>query len=219
MDAGTGSMSLGQFLKKGFSFREMQWLLVLVALLAAAAAMRAPRTWVLARGLVLGVLVWVTTEYFFHRFLLHMPEPRWAPLRKLHGRVHWQHHKTPADLPWLFVPAWGTPQLIAIAFGIGYLLGGVDLGLVAALGDAIVLVHYELTHLAAHVPYRPKTRFGAFMKRHHLLHHFKNERYWFGVTNPMFDLLLGTWPEPGAVPKSETARTLGIDDPETSATR
>jgi 4-hydroxysphinganine ceramide fatty acyl 2-hydroxylase len=217
MDGATGSMSMGELGKKAFAFREMRWLISWVVLLGIAVAVRAPRPWVLARGLVLGALVWVTTEYIFHRFFLHMPPPPWEPLRKLHARIHWQHHQTPADLPWLFVPSWGTPSLIAIAALVGYALGGWDLAIVAALGDAITLVHYELTHFAAHVPYRPRTRIGAFMKRHHLLHHFKNERYWFGVTNPVFDVLLGTWPNPTAVPKSETARTLGIDPPESPA--
>jgi hypothetical protein len=205
------SMSLGQLWKKALAFREMQWLVLWVVLLGAAVAVRAPRPWVLARGLLLGALVWIITEYIFHRFLLHMPPPPWRALRKVHARVHWQHHQTPSDLPWLFVPAWGTPTLIGIAAAIGWGLGGLDLALVAALGDAMVLVHYELTHFAAHVPYRPRTRLGALMKRHHLLHHFKSERYWFGVTSPVFDVLAGTWPEPASVPKSETARTLGIE--------
>ena len=212
-----GTMSVGQLWKKAFGFREMRVLLLWVVLLVAAVAMRGPRPWVLVRGLVLGVLAWVVTEYVFHRFFLHMPPPGWPPLRRLHARVHWQHHQTPADLPFLFVPWWGTPSLIGLAALAGYALGGLDLALVAALGDALTLVHYEVTHLAAHVPYHPRTRLGALMKRHHLLHHFKNERYWFGVTNPVFDLLLATWPDPNAVPKSETARTLGIEPPETPA--
>jgi sterol desaturase/sphingolipid hydroxylase (fatty acid hydroxylase superfamily) len=207
-------MSLTELWKKGLGFREMRWLLLWVVLLLGAVAVRAPRPWVVARGLLLGALAWVVTEYIFHRFLLHMRPPPWPPLRRLHARVHWQHHQTPSDLPWLFVPAWGTPTLIGIAALLGWLLGGLDLALLAALGDAIVLVHYEMTHLAAHVPYRPKTRFGMLMRRHHLLHHFKNEHYWFGVTNPVFDLLLGTWPDPGGVPKSDTARTLGIASPD-----
>ena len=63
----------------------------------------------------------------------------------------------------------------------------------------------------AHVPYHPRTRLGRLMKRHHLLHHFKNERFWFGVTNPVVDKLLGTWKRRADVEKSETARTLGLD--------
>jgi 4-hydroxysphinganine ceramide fatty acyl 2-hydroxylase len=212
-----GSMSVGELWRKGFAFREMRWLLGWVILLGVAVAVRAPRPWVLARGLVLGALVWVITEYIFHRFFLHMPAPQWGPLRKLHARIHWQHHQTPSDLSFLFVPSWGTPSLIGIAALIGYGLGGADLALVAALGDALTLIHYELTHFAAHVPYKPRTRLGALMKRHHLLHHFKSERYWFGVTNPVFDMLLVTWPDPVGVPKSETARTLGIEPEESEA--
>ena len=44
--------------------------------------------------------------------------------------------------------------------------------------------------------------------RAHRLHHFKNEEYWFGVTNPAADMVLRTYPDPGTVPTSPTARDL-----------
>ena len=44
-----------------------------------------------------------------------------------------------------------------------------------------------------------------------LLHHFKSEHYWFGVTNPVGDLVLRTYPDQAGVPTSPTARTLGVE--------
>jgi hypothetical protein len=48
--------------------------------------------------------------------------------------------------------------------------------------------------------------------RSHRLHHYRNERYWFGVTNPVADHVFGTHPDEDAVPPSRTATTLGADD-------
>ena len=38
--------------------------------------------------------------------------------------------------------------------------------------------------------------------------HFKNENYWFGVTTPTYDFLLGTFKNQKKVEKSATARNL-----------
>jgi hypothetical protein len=45
--------------------------------------------------------------------------------------------------------------------------------------------------------------------KNHRRHHFKNERYWFGVTMLGGDRLLGTAPAAEAVATSPTARSLG----------
>ena len=70
------------------------------------------------------------------------------------------------------------------------------------------LIHYEWVHYVAHIPYRPVTRFGRWMKKYHLWHHFKNEHYWFGVSNPVLDAVHRTYRDPEAVPRSTTARVL-----------
>ncbi|WP_375377938.1 hypothetical protein [Paenibacillus sp. MZ04-78.2] len=36
----------------------------------------------------------------------------------------------------------------------------------------------------------------------------KSEHYWYGVTNPLFDVMLGTFRDEQQVEKSETARNL-----------
>ena len=46
------------------------------------------------------------------------------------------------------------------------------------------------------------------MKKVHLWHHFKNENYWFGVTNPGMDHLVGTYQNEKSVELSPTARKL-----------
>jgi hypothetical protein len=43
-------------------------------------------------------------------------------------------------------------------------------------------------------------------------HHFKNEHFWFGVSNPVLDFVHGTWQQPESVARSTTARVLHPDD-------
>ena len=155
-----------------------------------------------------GALLWTTLEYALHRWLLHMPVPRQPWLRRVHRRLHWQHHQDPSDLANLSVPLWGSLSLHLMAIGAGFLLGGPQGVLPTFLGFSITFGLYEWMHLAAHVPYRPRTPWGRAMKRRHAWHHFKNEGYWFGVTHPVLDRLLMTSPRPSGVPRSPTARDL-----------
>jgi sterol desaturase/sphingolipid hydroxylase (fatty acid hydroxylase superfamily) len=87
------------------------------------------------------------------------------------------------------------------------ILGGF---LTAWLLAAAGLLHYEFVHLMVHTRYRPHTRYYRGLARHHRLHHFRNERYWLGVTSNSGDRLMRTLPaDRGDVPLSDTARTLG----------
>jgi sterol desaturase/sphingolipid hydroxylase (fatty acid hydroxylase superfamily) len=148
---------------------------------------------------------WFVIEYLFHRFALHFPN-RWLS----RVNVHWMHHKNPSAPELVFTPWWALALLVAGTAAVGSLTEGQLSAAGAALGMSAILVLYESTHLAAHVPYKPRTRWGAYMKRYHQLHHFQNERYWFGVTHPVGDLLFGTWPDPKTIERSPTARTLGV---------
>jgi hypothetical protein len=48
------------------------------------------------------------------------------------------------------------------------------------------------------------------LARNHRRHHYRNERYWLGVTSNAGDRLMRTLPKADDdVPRSETARTLG----------
>jgi sterol desaturase/sphingolipid hydroxylase (fatty acid hydroxylase superfamily) len=192
-------------------FREM-WLVAGATLISAAAlSWLRPSVAVALVAAACGIAGWAASEYVFHRFVLHLPRPRWRIVRALHARLHWRHHQEPDDPRLLFIPAWGTVGLFAMAAGIGYAAGGWTCAAGSAFGLGLALLHYESTHLAAHVAYAPRTRWGAFMKRFHRLHHYKNERYWFGVTHPFADMIVGTWPDARTVAKSSTARTLGIE--------
>jgi sterol desaturase/sphingolipid hydroxylase (fatty acid hydroxylase superfamily) len=77
--------------------------------------------------------------------------------------------------------------------------------LVAHLSGAL---HYEAVHFGVHTRVTPKGRFYQRLWQNHRLHHFKNEKFWYGVTRLEGDRLLGTGPDPATVALSPTARTL-----------
>ena len=79
-------------------------------------------------------------------------------------------------------------------------------GLVVGYG---MLLTYEWTHHLIHSSYRPRHRYYRSIWRAHRLHHYRNERYWFGVTVNLADHVLRTFPARDEVPLSPTARSLG----------
>jgi hypothetical protein len=93
---------------------------------------------------------------------------------------------------------------------VGLVAGSVPVGalLSAVLAGYVMVGVYEWMHYLIHTAYRPRTRLYRAVWRNHRLHHFKNEHYWHGITNTFADRVLGTLPDHGDVPKSNTARTL-----------
>jgi len=71
-----------------------------------------------------------------------------------------------------------------------------------------MLLTYEWTHFLIHSTYVPRSRYYRYIWRAHRLHHYKNEKYWFGVTVHLADHVLRTFPQRDAVETSPTARTL-----------
>jgi 4-hydroxysphinganine ceramide fatty acyl 2-hydroxylase len=182
-----------------------------VLIIGACAALGfAPLTplWILA-----GVLVFYASEYTFHRFLFHAPPSKRVWLLRLQRRLHYDHHVEPSRLDLLFLPLWFVVPNLAITGLIAWvLLRDWTLAVSLVLGAMLALLQYEWVHYVAHIPYRPHTRFGRWMKRYHLWHHFKNEHFWFGVSNPMLDFVSGTYREPEGVARSTTVRVLHPED-------
>ena len=160
-------------------------------------------------AIVLGALVFFLSEYTTHRFLLHAPPQKNAFVLSLQHRLHYDHHVDPAELRLLFLPLWFALPVTALTAAI-YALVTRDLALTGALllGSVLALLYYEWVHYVAHIPFVPRTPFGRWIKRYHLGHHFKNERLWFGVTNPSMDLLGRTYRAVAEVERSATTRTL-----------
>lgn len=163
------------------------------------------------------------TEWTMHVYVLHS-----KPIR-VGGRTfdlpaareHREHHAAPADLDRVLIPkrviALALPLIAVTAFGLGFainpLLGGDRVAgtLTGILAAFVILGGYEWTHFLIHSPYVPSGRYYKLIRRSHRLHHYKNERYWFGVTSNFGDDVLGTNPEAAEVERSATARALHAD--------
>jgi Fatty acid hydroxylase len=159
-------------------------------------------------------------EWAIHVYLLHLPPFKLFGRRieMLTAREHRAHHEAPGILDGVLLPVYGVLvflPLIALAdwamsFPIGLVFGGPRLayattGVVASFA---ILSAYEWSHFLIHTPYRPKRRYFKAIWRNHRLHHFKNERFWFGVTSTLGDRVIGTLPDQRTVPRSPTARSL-----------
>ena len=172
---------------------------------------------VMAAGLV---AVTPFVEWLIHVYLLHAPPLALFGRRveMLTAREHRAHHESPAILNKVLLPVYGVIVFLAmiaavnwaLSFPIALVLGGHRLAYAttAVLVSYAILATYEWTHFLIHAPYKPRGRYFKAIWRNHRLHHFKNERYWFGVTSTIGDRVIGTHPDQRTVPRSPTARSL-----------
>ncbi|WP_124069297.1 sterol desaturase family protein [Filibacter tadaridae] len=163
-------------------------------------------TWI---AIAIGMLTYATSEYIVHRFLFHIKTPKNPFLLKVIKRLHYDHHVDPNDLKLLFLPLWfSIPGFVIYSLIVFSIAKSSALAIAFATGLVAYFLFYEWKHYIAHKPIKPRTRLGKNIKKHHLLHHFMNENYWFGVTHTSFDKTLGTFKEKDEVEKSATARNL-----------
>ena len=128
-----------------------------------------------------GLLLFTLVEYCFHRWMFHASVPFFEP-------GHRRHHENPLgdDAIPFFLPPLAILGIVAVFFlvmpaGVALLLAG---GLAA--GYAIYGLSHDLIH---------NTRFrhplGRRWAASHHIHHFHPDRN-FGVTTPLWDIILGT---------------------------
>lgn len=139
---------------------------------------------------LVGLIVWTLTEYVLHRFAFHFPAESRAGKRFVYI-LHGLHHDDPNDPTRLVmppVPAIFYASLLFFAFRavvgpeaiypffacfmIGYL--------------AYDYIHYYVHHFV------PRNAVGKYLRRYHLVHHFKDHSAKWGVSSPLWDYVFGT---------------------------
>ncbi|MFB7141843.1 sterol desaturase family protein [Gottfriedia sp. NPDC056225] len=166
-------------------------------------------SWLTVLIFILGLVFFMFSEYVTHRFFFHIKAPKNKLFLKFMKRIHYDHHTYPDDLKLLFLPIWySIPNLGTLC--IIYFLITRDTIQTLAFGSGLIfmLLVYEWKHYVAHRPIKPKTKLGRNIKKLHILHHFKNENYWYGVSTPIFDGIFGTLKDEKEVDTSNTAKTL-----------
>ncbi|MGG2066281.1 sterol desaturase family protein [Bacillus sp. S14(2024)] len=166
-------------------------------------------TWIAAIAVIAGIIFYTINEYVTHRFLFHLKPPKNPFLLKILKRLHYDHHVYPNDLKLLFLPVWySLPGFTIYLFIVYGITSSITVTLSFGIGMIFMLLVYEWKHYIAHRPIRPMTPYGRWLKKQHILHHYKNENYWFGVSNLFYDFLFKTYKEGKDVETSETARNL-----------
>jgi sterol desaturase/sphingolipid hydroxylase (fatty acid hydroxylase superfamily) len=194
-----------------------------VVLLLALRLLQGSWSWrdaVMAAGLV---AITPFVEWLIHVYLLHSPPFEFLGRRveMLTAREHRAHHEAPAVLNGVLLPVYGVliflPLIALVDWGLSFpialVLGGPRLAY-ATSGVAVsfaILAAYEWTHFLIHTPYKPRGGYFRAVRRNHRLHHYKNERYWFGVTSTVGDRVIGTLPDQRSIERSPTARSLGAE--------
>ncbi|WP_274363797.1 sterol desaturase family protein [Paenibacillus thermotolerans] len=137
-----------------------------------------------------GALLVLITEYTVHRYMLH----QFPALMPAAYRGHQAHHQNPSDIRYLFGPVRYDFISYALMFFFAWLLSR-NVGLAAALtaGAGACQLYYQWKHYIAHRPVTPLTPWGRWLKKLHLLHHHLDEHAWYGVSNPFFDAVMGTY--------------------------
>ncbi len=147
---------------------------------------------------VVGLLVWSLSEYLLHRYLFHY-EPTHPTLKWVWYLIHGVHHEQPQCKTRLVMPPILSIPLAFLFFGFFEIVVGGLLGAplwVAPLFAGFVTgyISYDMLHYAEH-HLSMKWGFLKFVKRYHLLHHFRTPEHRFGVSSPLWDYIFGTRPK------------------------
>jgi hypothetical protein len=192
---------------------------ILAALLAAALSARLALGGFSAADLLppLALLVvWPFQEWGIHVFLLHA-KPFVLAGRRFDlalARKHRRHHADPENLAILFIPLasylYSVPLLALFWWSV---TPRPELALTGIACHLALALRYEWVHYLIHTRYRPRTAWFRRLWRNHRLHHFRNERHWWGVSLLAADRLLGTGGDEQSIAASGTCRTLGVEAP------
>ena len=138
-----------------------------------------PLTALLVFGL--GLLVFSFIEYFFHRWMFHTRVP-------LFEQGHRMHHAQPLgydSLPF-FLPA----AVLLSLTGLLVLVMPTGLALLMAGAMSLGYIAYGLSHFTIHHVRFRQPLLRRWAAAHHVHHYHPDSN--FGVTTPLWDVLLGT---------------------------
>jgi sterol desaturase/sphingolipid hydroxylase (fatty acid hydroxylase superfamily) len=168
------------------------------------------------------VVAWVLTGvvypfvwYVLHRWVLHSQFLYRSPLTAAAWkRIHFDHHQDPYNLVVLFGALYTTlPTIAIVTIPIGYLVGGPAGSAMALCAGVVITLFYEFSHCVQHLNTSPRTAFMKRIKQLHMAHHFHNEQGNYGITNFLWDRVLGThYAKVKLRPKSATVFNIGYTE-------
>ncbi len=151
--------------------------------------------WYIPLGILLGAFLWTIAEYALHRFLFHY-EPTTPRMQRLFFLFHGVHHAQPQDKTRLVMPLPVSVPLALLFYGLFTLVLSTLLQAPLWVNPTMAgfiagYLAYDLTHYATHhLPMR--SRWAKYLKRHHMMHHYKDPHARFGVSSPLWDIVFKT---------------------------
>ncbi|NWF90820.1 MAG: sterol desaturase family protein [Ignavibacteriaceae bacterium] len=140
--------------------------------------------------IIVGVFIWSITEYTLHRFVFHF-EAKSKIGKKLHFIFHGVHHDYPHDSKRLVMPpAVSIPLAIFFYFLFKYIIGDSFIS-PFFVGFLTGYLFYDLTHYAIH-HFNMHSKVWLAIKNHHMKHHYQDPNKGFGVSSPLWDIIVGT---------------------------
>jgi len=146
--------------------------------------------WAMIGFFVFGVVIWSFTEYILHRFIFHyQPKSEWG--QRLHFIAHGVHHDYPNDSKRLVMPPSVSIPLAVLFFTIFfYILGSAWVNPFFS-GFIVGYLTYDMTHYAIH-HLNWSNRWFLKVKKHHMIHHYKDPDRGYGVSSELWDKIFGT---------------------------
>ncbi len=139
-----------------------------------------------------GLIFWTFFEYIVHRYIWHM-DTGTDFRKKLQYNMHGIHHEYPRDKDRLALPPLISLTIAAILIVLYRLiLGPYAFGFFSGFVTGYTL--YLSIHYIVHA-YQPPKNFLKALWINHGIHHYKDDEHAFGVSSPLWDVILGTMPD------------------------
>lgn len=141
-------------------------------------------------AMVSAFIVWSFTEYAVHRYLFHFPAKS-----KFGKRIiflfHGIHHDYPDDATRLVMPP--VPALFFMVLFYALFSAIVPAQIFESFMAFFIIGYlcYDYIHYATH-HFPMKSKVGRYLRKYHLRHHHSKEESKYGVSNPLWDYVLGT---------------------------
>ena len=137
-----------------------------------------------------GLFIWTITEYLLHRFIFHFHTTSNFG-KRITFMFHGVHHDYPNDTKRLVMPpAVSIPLATGFFFLFKVLVGDIFVA-PFFIGFIAGYLFYDISHYAIH-HFNMHSKFWLVIKNHHMIHHYQRPELGFGVSSPLWDLILKT---------------------------
>lgn len=148
--------------------------------------------WSIGLLLASGFFSWSLMEYGLHRFVFHY-HARSAFGRKILYEAHLSHHEDPTNSDRIFASLFLSAPVAAVYWLVAWAAtGSWPVASWLFSGMAAGYFCYEWLHFQCHHG-RSRLAVIRYLKKYHLLHHYRTPERRFGVTSPLLDVVFGTF--------------------------